>query len=308
MLQEIKQILQNLTSATNWSVCVLQITSSTINGTKYLSREIILEPAGKTEEFISEIANRYIGEKGCFDSLFNDVSEYDGSANGKTIYWLKSDSQLIEKEYNDLIASLSTPNREINPFEMKTRASVISGTIKTEDETVPIKLISMQNPITLMKHRYLHSNGKFKELSDKVLTLRPTIDVMIVGETIYLFTLAGENLFNMERSYKALSNDYIAQIGNTGIIANIECFNAVASTGHNPRRFVSYNQAHLEKLKNVRTRKRIAEKFSIPLKDGLFDASGDGAAERIVKILCNKGMVDPFENMPMEVPSAKKWE
>lgn len=308
MLQEVKNVLQNLNSATNWSVYILQITSSTINGTKYLAREITLDPAGKTEEFISEISTRYTGEKGCFDSQFNDISEYDGSANGKTIYWIENDSQLIVKEYNDLIESIANPNREISPFDMKSRASVFSGTIRTEDEIIPIKLISMQNPITIMKHRFLHNNGSFKELSDKVLTLRPTIDVMIIGNIIYLFTLAGENLFNMERSYKTLSNEYIAQIGNTGIIANIEYFNTVASTGHNPRRFVSYNQAHLEKLKNARTRKRIAEKFSIPLKDGLFDASEAGAAERIVKILCNKGMVDPFENSPMEVPSAKKWE
>lgn len=308
MLQAIRAILEKLNEATSWSVNVLQITSSSVNGTKYLAREITLDPSGKTEEFISEISDRYTGPKGCFEALFNDVLEYDGSANGKTIYWLNSDSHLIKKEYGDLIDALTTPNREVNPFELKTRASVFSGTIKDGESSIAIKLISMQNPITVMKHRFLHSNGTFQELSDKVLTLRPTIDVMIIGDKVYLFTLAGENLFNMERSYKALSNDYIAQIGNTGIIANIECFNAVASTGHNPRRFVAYNQAHLEKLKNARTRKRIAEKFSIPLKDGLFDASEDGAAERIVKILCNKGMVDPFENMPMEVPSAKKWE
>ena len=61
MLQAIRAILEKLNEATSWSVNVLQITSSSVNGTKYLAREITLDPNGKTEEFISEISDRYTG-------------------------------------------------------------------------------------------------------------------------------------------------------------------------------------------------------------------------------------------------------
>lgn len=33
-----------------------------------------------------------------------------------------------------------------------------------------------------------------------------------------------------------------------------------------------------------------------------------GAADKLVKLLCDRGMVDPFDNNPMEVSSSKKWE
>ncbi len=36
--------------------------------------------------------------------------------------------------------------------------------------------------------------------------------------------------------------------------------------------------------------------------------SKPGAADKIVKILCSRGMVDPFDQNPMEVSSSKKWE
>ena len=54
--------------------------------------------------------------------------------------------------------------------------------------------------------------------------------------------------------------------------------------------------------------KAMAKQFNIPLDaDGNLDATVDGAAERIVKVLCNKGMVDPFKKAPVEVSGAKPW-
>ena len=43
-------------------------------------------------------------------------------------------------------------------------------------------------------------------------------------------------------------------------------------------------------------------------KHGKIDTSQEGVSEKVVKILCDKGMVDPFEDIAMEVSSAKKWE
>lgn len=308
MLNDIRSILQNLNNAKNWSLQVLQIKPSKRAGTEYTGREITFDPAGRLEEFVSEVSELYIGAKGCFDAKFVNLSEYDGSANGKTIYKLNGTSPLIASEYNSLMQALANPNSEVDPFEMKARASVLIGQFERDETIIPIKLISMQNPITMLKHRFMQNKGAFQELDKKVLTLRPTIDVLIYGNEVYLFTLNGENLFNMERSYKVLCSDYIAKVQESEIVVNIEKFSSVAGSGHNPRRFVSYNQSHLEKLKNASTRRKIATKFSIPMDGGKFDTNQEGVTEKIVKILCDKGMVDPFESLPMEVPSAKKWE
>lgn len=309
-LKPIKRIFVHLNDVKDWTIEIVQIITSKRNGTSYVGREIILEPQNKLNEFISEIAEHYIGSKGSLDNRYIEMVEYDGSANGKTIYHLSGTNGLISDEFNLLINALANPNVEIDPFEMRARATAVCGTYFNEDDkAIPIKLISMQNPITVLKYKFLRNNGKFEEITNKVLSLRPTIDVVIIGEDIYFLTLAGENLFNMERSYKALCKDYIAIIGDSGILSDIEVFTNTASYGHNPRRFVSYNQKRLEKLKNVQTRKRIAKKFSIPLKsDGKIDTSQEGVSEKVVKILCDKGMVDPFEDVAMEVSSAKKWE
>lgn len=129
----------------------------------YTGRGIAFGPVGRLDDFVLEIKSRYVGKNGCFDNKFSDVSAYDGSANGKTIYKLNEASNLINTEYSNLIDALANLNQEIDPLEMKASAYVLSGHFENEDEFVPIKIIAMQNPITLPKHKFMQIKGKFKE-------------------------------------------------------------------------------------------------------------------------------------------------
>ena len=43
----------------------------------------------------------------------------------------------------------------------------------------------------------------------------------------------------------------------------------------------------------------MAEKFKIPLDGDKFDTT---------QLLCDRAMVDPFDEYPMEVAGSKKWE
>lgn len=52
----------------------------------------------------------------------------------------------------------------------------------------------------------------------------------------------------------------------------------------------------------------MARKFNIPMAGELFDTIQPGAIDKIVKLLCDRGMVDPFDDNPMEVAGSKKWE
>ena len=114
------------------------------------------------------------------------------------------------------------------------------------------------------------------------------------------------NLDNI-RAYKKVSSFCIKQVNESGILADIDTFESVASSGNNPRKFVSYNKAYLEKLNNKKTREKMGRKFDIPLKDGKFDTTDKNTSEKVIKLLCKKGMLDPFEDSPVEVSSAIAW-
>lgn len=64
----------------------------------------------------------------------------------------------------------------------------------------------------------------------------------------------------------------------------------------------------MEDLKNLEKRKKIAQIFNIKLSDDRFLIESDEDCTKLIKLLCQKGMLDPFTENAMEVSSAKKWD
>lgn len=307
-LDAIKTVFQNLENGNNWSLQLLNIKTSKRTGTGYSSRQIKLSPTERLAMLIDDISAVYTGNgKKSLDS-YREVREYDGTADSLTIYKLSTAHDLITSEYASFLQVIADPNNENDPFEY-TSAYLLRGNIVLDGQLKSIKLVSMQNPVTTLKHKFLHKSGTFEELSDKVLSLRPTMDVLIVGDTVYFLTLAGENLFNMARSYKAVCRKKIEEIKQADIISGADDFSEIAESGHNPRRFIAFNEDRLNALKKKNTRIAMAKRFSIPLdaSGDKFDATITGAADKIVKLLCNKGMIDPFEKTAVEVDGARQW-
>lgn len=308
-LDIIKSVFQNLSTGTNWSLQLLNIKTSKRTGTGYSSRQITLTPTERLNTLINDIAAIYTGNGKKAVTMYRAVREYDGTADAFTVYKLPSFHDLISEEYATFVQIIANPNNEDDPFEY-TSAYLIKGQLEMDGEITPIKLISMQNPVTTLKHKFLRKRGTFEELSDKVLSLRPTMDVLVVGETVYFLTLAGENLFNMARSYKTVCHQKVEEVEQADIISGIENFKSTAETGHNPRRFIAFNESRLTALKKKNVRLAMAKRFSIPLDAAgdKFDATVEGATEKIVKLLCNKGMMDPFEKTAVEVDGARQWQ
>lgn len=311
-LELLKTAFEKATDCDEWSLQLLRIATSKKYGTHYASRKIELEPTEKLGCFVADVSKRYSDNGAGELKKYTGITDYDGTADAMTVYKLASNNALIAEELTLLLATVANPDVEIDPLDFNPQAYVLKGVIQIGDDEIPMKMISMQRPFTILKNKYRFgirgSKGVFEELSGKVLTLRPAIDVVILGSVVYFLTLAGETLFNMERSYKAICTEKVKMIQACAIVTDAESFRAIAETGHNPRRFVSFDEGRLDKLKNAKRRVSMAKKFEIPLNGVQFDTSVDGVTEKIVKLLCKKGMVDPFEDLPVEVAGAKKWQ
>lgn len=307
-LEYLRSAFGNINTCEAWSIQLLRIKTSRNKATEYATIAIHLTPERKLEEFVQEISERYIAGNKCQLTSCQRVQNYDGTAEGDVIYKLDAQDVLIAEEYQELVRSLASVEQEADPLEQKWQAYAIEGEIKIDDEEIGIKLISMQNPITTLKHKFLHERNAFKEIETQVLSLRPAVDVIILGNTVYFMTMAGEKLFHMERSYRKVCENKIAMLEQSKILYDSDCFRRVATTGHHPRMFVTFNEKRCELLKDERQRKRYAEMFGIPLKKGAFDTSTVEAADKLVRLICKKGMIDPFEDVPVEVSGARKWE
>ena len=103
--------------------------------------------------------------------------------------------------------------------------------------------------------------------------------------------------------------DKIEEIISSGIVSDESMFRQYGASGHNPRRFVSFDENRLRKIKDdAGFRNRMAGKFGIiQTPEGIFASSDSENVNRIVKFLCKKGMIDPVNDDPVEVEGARQW-
>jgi hypothetical protein len=90
-------------------------------------------------------------------------------------------------------------------------------------------------------------------------------------------------------------------------LKGVEALKAISQRGLNPRRFLCFNQQRVDDMKDAKNRCKIAKIFGITCKGGCLDLSEKGDAERFIKVVCNRGMMDPFTDDPVEVTGSKSW-
>lgn len=307
-LKLIEEIFNALPDCKEWHAHLLSFTHSIRNGTTYNCRRIELEPSGRLSILIQDISSGYIGEGKNKLNKYADVREYDGTCNTTTVYRIREDNPDIEIDLDALLQGIADSDSESDPFSMKAQAYVLCGNMRRDEEEHQIKLISMNTPITTLKNRFLHDKGKFREIPDKVLNLRISMNVIIYDRTVYFLDMSGEKLFNMERAYKLKCSEAISEIKGLNIISDPNIFQSTASSGQNPRRFAAFSKSKLQLLAKKANREKAEKYFKIPLtKDMQFDTSQKAAAENLIKILCGKAMWDVLEEVPVEVDGTKGW-
>ena len=307
-LDLVKEIFSALPDCEEWHAHLLSFTHSKRHGTTYNCRRIELEPSERLGILIQDISTGYIDGGKSKLAKYADVREYDGTCNATTIYRISEDNPEITIDLEALFQGIADSDSEADPFSIKAQAYVLCGSIKNVDDEHRIKLISMNTPITTLKNRFWHDKGKFKEIPDKVLNLRTSINVIIYDRTVYFLDMSGETLFNMDRAYKLKCGEAVDEIESLNIISNPEMFRSTATSGQNPRRFAAFSKSKLQLLTKKKNREKAAKYFKIPLTDDKqFDTSQKVDAENLVKVLCGKAMWDVLEEVPVEVDGSKDW-
>lgn len=308
-LRMIHEIFSSLPSCKEWNAHVLKFNHSKKQGTIYNCRKIEFEPFNRIDALVQEISDTYINTRKNKLEKYTDVREYDGTCNGTTVYKISEDNPNIKVDLDALFDGITDSDSESNPLEMKAQAYILCGQIEKNDEVHQVKMISMNTPIATLKNRFLHNAGKFHDISDKVLNLRVTMNVVIYDRTIYFLDMAGETLFNMERAYRIKCIDAVGEIEKMDIVTDPEMFRTTATSGPNPRRFAAFSKSKLQLLSKKKNREKVAKHFGIPLTSDKthFDTREEKDAESLVKILCGKAMWDILEEVPVEVDGIKDW-
>lgn len=308
-LELIESVFEKLPSSPDWTVKLLYYSHSKRRGTEYNSRRIELEPEQRIGELVEEISALYtVGQEKRL-AKYKDVREYDGTCIGDTIYRISPDTTNINIELESLLIGISDSDVEVNPLEKKPQGYVLCNDIEIDGNKHSIKLISLNKPITTYKNRFLFNKGKFWELSKEVLNLRTIMNVIIYDDVVYFLDMSGEGLFNMDRAYRKKCAESVEKIERMKIISDNDVFEKIAKSGHNPRRFTSFNDSKLNLLNKKKNREKAAKCFNLPLvgDNKIFDTSDENVVGDLVKVLCDKAMWDVLEETPVEVEGSRRW-
>ena len=307
-------VFSALKKPNSWSLYLININKPERGGAvTYLAHSISLRPQEALLGFVGEIADKFWQPERRINrgklNEFSDVSDYDGTAEAKKIYRISTDHELIQEDVRKLKYAMADVDVD-NEWSFFESAYVIRGGIPIDDEETDVMLISARKPVTVLNNKYSLRGDIFQEIKEKVLSLTPMIDLILVGQLVYFFTSEAEKLFDLERSYRKTCDRKVTRILECNIVNSAELFKTYAKKGFNPRRFVTFSQSKLESLMLREMRISVSSTFGIPLEEGgdRFDISDPKNADKLVKILCNKGMIDAFDQRAVEVSSAKKWE
>lgn len=173
---------------------------------------------------------------------------------------------------------------------------------------VDVILISKRNPIKVFTDKLISfEKNKFEKKNCRVLTLGEDIDMLIVNDMLYMFSDKSESFLSMERTYNKKCDEVLDKIGELQLVNNMEKLIEIGKKGHNPRGFVSYNEESLNILKDPQRNSMIVNKFGVKVQEGMIQIDTDEDAKNLIKLLCNKGALNPFNGNAIEVKSAKKW-
>jgi len=305
MVKDIKEMLEKIGKIEAWSIDLVKISLTKTAGIKYNAEELSNFDNDGISRLVKNVSNLYTVGKEL--DKYRNLEKYDGTLMTDVIYEMNTTNELIKNSYKLFINALANPDNENEPISNKYDCYILKSSIEEAGEDIPIKLIFMCNPIKILRNKYIKINDKYTEITNKVISLKLSIDMLVWNDKIFFFNNSGERLFNMERTYKIICQKHINEIVDNAIISDIESFKMIANSGYNPRRFISFNKENLEMLKDNIMKNNIASHFGIPLVDGKFDTANPEVSEKLIKLLCDKGKLDPFNNKPVEVAGAKEW-
>ena len=269
----------------------------------YAAHSLSIRPQDDLIAHLKEVGTGYVGDKKPIISDEFDVKPYDGTAldENEAFVILGKDGR-VKKCFSDFCDVWATESVEHGADSINPNAIAIC------DDNKNCIFLSIRKPFSILKHKFWYADSDYQKIPGNILTLSTKIDVVIIGGKLYFLTIAGAQAFVSESICKKVAKEKAEEVAKLGYISGTEIFAAISLTGLNPRRYLGYNAERVADLSNQAKRRDVAKTFGITFAKGKFDLTDKSDAEKLIKVICNRGMVDPFTDGPVEVTGSKVWK
>ena len=131
---------------------------------------------------------------------------------------------------------------------------------------------------------------------------------MFVDGQLYFLTKHVFNQLEDWRQVASHSTTLVEQMEQRGVLSDYETFRKTAMKKKNAVRLLRFNFDKLNKLvDNGKDGEHLRQLFEISCKHGKLDTGTPEASEKLIMVLSDRGMQDPFTNEAQKVSAARKW-
>jgi hypothetical protein len=242
---------------------------------------------------------------------YEDVVRYDGNVHEKALYWLPGDDKKVANAWEKLQSALGRIEpgwlKETDDGDRQASSPSFNGVgITCESNGKEAWFLMARPPVKTLSYAIRLFGDKMREIKQPIVTMPLQVDAIFIGETLFFLTgKVLEQLWSQEEEKKQ-ARAAIDTITSADVLDNPGAFKEWAEDESNARRLLSFNE---EKLTQIQSGKHwdVCRKFGLEATRGKLSIRDKKDAAKLVKLLSNRGMLDPFSKDGMEVSGAKKW-
>ena len=106
---------------------------------------------------------------------------------------------------------------------------------------------------------------------------------------MYTFNHTFETVFNLEKTMAKVKKGAIDEIAGTNVFSNVDTFKSLASQYKSSRTFITLKPERINRIKNKRSRKAVADMLHLPLdSNGNFAITTEDETSLLIRYLCFK--------------------
>lgn len=289
-LDKIKEARAKLKDVTSWQTLLIEYDHKK-RPNEYTCNEFNFSDINELKQIISDAFYVFMYN---INKVGATVHTYTGFNSKNTVEKIVDvrTSLLTKKNWRKFTTSIASCN-DSAPIDNKKCSAYAFVATYTDAEQQPhnIYFLTKKNPIVNLKEKriLIFKNNTVKKASEPLLQFNKTFDVLVYENNLYSLNLNFEDIFNLERTHKRMTNDGLLKIKSKSVIANYSEFKEYARKGHTPRSFVTFSETNLNLLEDLEARKAIAKKLGLTLDaNNKFVLDDDLKRGSFVKFVCDK--------------------
>ena len=240
----------------------------------------------------------------------NHILEYTAQNPKNTTEKLDVTNELMQLSWPSLVEHINNSDDSVDLKNISANAFVFVGNYEdTDGNSKNLYLLTQKNPVLSFKKRtpiFSARNNTITETTEPLVQFGKCFNILIVDNILYSINNNFESIFNIEYSHKIVCRERLQDLETADIVDDIESYKTFASSGQNPKKFITYNPEIVEKLKKQEYKDLLKNYLHIPVNPTTdkFDLSDIKNAKNFTLAICDKAKNNMFDDGVCEVPSS----